>query len=127
MMAGPTADGLGLTSPAVWQTVGALTMFGVLGAVLAVGLGALLRHTAAVVAVLVLLPFVVEPLLGTIPQVSGRVGPLLPFANVYTFTKTPWFQTFPMWWGPTGAALYFAGVVVVVFVAAVAVVGRRDP
>ena len=63
---------LSLTLPSVWRTVGAITLYAVLGAVLAVGLGALLRHSAAVIAVLVLLPFVVEPLLGATPRVGGR-------------------------------------------------------
>ena len=98
-----------------------------LGAVLAVGLGGLLRHAAAVVAVVLLMPFVVEPVLGALPQVGARVGPWLPFGNAYTFTKTPWFQTFSLWWGPAGAALYFAAVAAAVFMLALVVVTRRDP
>jgi hypothetical protein len=80
-----------------------------------------------VVALIVLMPFVVEPLLGATPRVGERVGPLLPFANAYTFTKVPFFQTFAMWWGPVGAALYFTAIAVAVFTAAVVVTTRRDP
>ncbi|MDR3662308.1 MAG: ABC transporter permease [Mycobacterium sp.] len=127
LLSGASAADLDLTSGQVWRAVGTTSLFAALGAVLAVALGALVQHTAAVVAILVLLPFVVEPLLGTIPQIGGRVGSLLPFANAYAFIKTPVFQTFSMWWGPVGAALYFASVVAAVFVAALAVVGRRDP
>jgi ABC-2 type transport system permease protein len=116
-----------LDSFGVWREVGAMTLYAVLGAVLAVGLGVLLRHTAAVVALLLLLPFVVEPLLGIIPEVGQRVGSLLPFANAYAFTRIEWLQTVSMWWGPVGAALYFAAVVAVVFGAAHVVVGRREP
>lgn len=118
---------LSLTLPSVWRTVGAITLYAVLGAVLAVGLGALLRHSAAVIALLLLLPFVVEPLLGATPRVGERIGPLFPFANASTFTEVPWLQTFSMWWGPVGAALYFAGVAATVFVVAAVVVCRRDP
>jgi ABC-2 type transport system permease protein len=110
-----------------WRTIGAITLYSMRGAILAVGLGALLRHSAAVIAILLLAPFVVEPLLGVTPQVGPRIGPLMPFANANAFTEIPWLQTFSMWWGPVGSALYFAGVAGAVFVAAVVVVSRRDP
>lgn len=116
-----------LTDPAPWRTVGAVTFYAVLAALLAVGLGALVRHSAAAIAVLLLMPFVVEPLLGAIPGVGARIGPLLPFANANAFTEIPWLQTFSMWWGPVGSAVYFAAVAVAVFATAVAVVARRDP
>lgn len=111
----------------VWRAISAMSLYAALGAVLAVGLGGLLRHTAAVVAVVLLLPFVVEPVLGALPEVGARVGPWLPFGNAYTFTKTPWFQTFSLWWGPLGAAFYFAAVAAGVFALALVVVTRRDP
>lgn len=118
---------LSLTDPSVWRAVGAITLYAVLGSVLGVGLGALLRHSAAVVALLLLMPFVVEPLLGVTPRIGVHVGPLLPFANAYTFTKVPFFQTFAMWWGPVGAALYFTGIAVAVFAVGAVVTTRRDP
>ncbi len=55
------------------------------------------------------------------------MGPLLPFANANAFTEIAWLQTFPMWWGPLGSAVYFAAVAVAVFAVAVGVVARRDP
>lgn len=61
------------------------------------------------------------------PRVGARVGPLMPFANVNTFTEVEWVQTFPMWWGPLGALLYFTGVVAVVLLAAAVDINRRDP
>ena len=102
-------------------------MYAVLAALLAVGLGAWVRHSAAVIAILLLLPFVLEPLLGAIPGVGGRVGPLLPFANANAFTEIPWLQSFSMWWGPLGSAVYFAGVATATFLVAAVVVARRDP
>lgn len=127
LLSSERAGELDLSGSEVWRAVGATSLYAGLGAVLAVALGALLRHTAGVVAVLVLMPFVVEPLLGTIPQIGGRIGPLLPFSNAYTFTKTPLFQTFTMWWGPAGAALYFAVVTAGVFALSLVAVIRRDP
>ncbi len=110
-----------------WRTVAAITLYAVLAALLAVGLGALVRHSAAVIAVLLLMPFVVEPLLGATPGVGSRIGPLFPFANANAFTEIPWLQSFSMWWGPVGSAVYFAAVAATVFAAAVAVTARRDP
>lgn len=118
---------LALTLSGPWRTVAAVTLYAVLAALLAVGLGALLRHSAAVIAVLLLMPFVVEPLLGATPGLGSRLGPLLPFANANAFTEIPWLQTFSMWWGPVGSAVYFAAVAATVFAAALAVVTRRDP
>lgn len=108
------------------RTVGAVTLYAVLGAVLAVGLGALVRHSAAAIAVLLLLPFVVEPLLGASRQLGPRIGPLLPFTNAEAFTGVTWLQMFSMWWGPVGSALYFAAVSFAVFGVAAVVVSRRD-
>jgi ABC-2 type transport system permease protein len=118
---------LSLGLPATWRPVATIGLFAALGAVLAVGLGALLRHAAAVIAVLVLLPFVLEPLLGSLPRVGATVGPLLPFSNAFAFTEVPWLQTYEMWWGPLGSLVYFTAVVVVVFLAAVIAINRRDP
>jgi uncharacterized protein (DUF2062 family) len=103
-----------------------VTLYAALGAVLAVGLGALVRHSAAAVAVLLLLPFVVEPLIGVSPELGARVGPLLPFTNANAFTGVTWLQTFTMWWGPAGSALYFGAVAAAVFAVAAVVVTRRD-
>lgn len=118
---------LALTESGPWRTAGAITLYAVLAAMLAVGLGALVRHSAAAIAVLLLMPFVVEPLLGATPGVGSKVGPLLPFANANAFTEIPWLQTFSMWWGPLGSAVYFAAVAAAVFGTAVAIVARRDP
>jgi ABC-2 type transport system permease protein len=121
-----TGSRLSLAQATTWRPVGALAIYAAVGAVLAVGLGALLRHAAGVVAVLLLLPFVVEPILGALPIVGSRVGPLLPFVNAFAFTRVPWFQTFPMHWGPWGSLAYFTGITSVVFAAAVLVINRRD-
>jgi hypothetical protein len=117
---------LSLTEAPTWRLVGAVALYAALGTILAVGLGALLRHAAGVIAVLLLLPFVVEPLLGSTPRIGAHIGPLLPFANAFAFTEVPWFQGFPMWWGPEGALAYFTGVVAVVFAAAVLTINHRD-
>lgn len=118
---------LSLTHAETWRPVGAVGLYAALGAVLAIGLGVLLRYVAAVIAVLLLMPFVIEPLLGSTPRVGEHVGPLLPFTNAYEFTGVSWFSASPLWWGPLGALVYFTSVVAVVFMAAVVMINRRDP
>lgn len=119
--------GLSLAGGAVWGVVGTMALYAVFAAVLGVGVGALLRHTAGAVAVLLLWPLVVEPILGNLPDVGSEVGPYLPFGNVFVFTDVQWlYPAYDMPWGPFGSLLYFVAVVAVVFVAANVLVSRRD-
>ena len=61
-----------------------------LAAVLGVGVGALLRASAGAVALLLLWPLVVEPMLANMPNISTQVGPYLPFANAFIFIRVQW-------------------------------------
>lgn len=118
---------LSLADPDVWRLVGAIASFAVLTAVLGVAVGALLRHSAGAVAVLLLWPLLVEPVLGNLPNIGSEVGPYLPFANMFLFIDVQWmFPAYDMPWGPQGSLVYFATVVGAVFLAAVVVVNRRD-
>ena len=118
---------LSLAAAETWHTVGAIALVGVLTAVLGVGAGALLRHSAGVVAVLLMWPLVAEPILGNLPNIGSEVGPYLPFGNAFLFTRVQWlYPVYDMPWGELGSLLYFAAVVAAVFVAAIFVVNRRD-
>jgi hypothetical protein len=110
-----------------WRLIGAITLYAALTAVLGVGIAALLRHSAGAVAVLLLWPLVVEPILGNLPNIGAEVGPYLPFANVFQFTEVQWlYPVYSMPWGELGSLVYFAVVVAVVYAVAIAVVNRRD-
>jgi hypothetical protein len=116
-----------LVDPGTWRLVGAISLFAALAAVLGVGVGALLRHAAGAVAVLLMWPLVVEPILGNLPNIGSEVGPHLPFGNAFLFTRVQWlYPAYDMPWGEFGSLLYFAAVVSVVFAAAIVVVNRRD-
>jgi hypothetical protein len=118
---------LSLGSAATWRVIGALTLYAVLAAVLGVAVGALVRVAAGAVAVLLLWPLVVEPILGNMPSVGSEVGPYLPFANMFDFLRVAWlFPSYAQPWGPAGSLLYFTAVVAALIVAAVVVVSRRD-
>jgi ABC-2 type transport system permease protein len=118
---------LSLVAPTAWRLVGAIALYAALTAVLGVGVAALLRHSAGAVAVLLMWPLVVEPILGNLPRIGSEVGPYLPFGNAFLFTRVQWlYPVYDMPWGEVGSLLYFAAVVAVVFVAAIVVVNRRD-
>ena len=112
----------------IWRLVGAIALYAALAAVLGVGVGALLRASAGAVALLLLWPLVVEPMLGNLPNISTEVGPYLPFGNVFRFIDVQWlFPDYAMPWGEFGSMVYFAGVAAVVFVAALVAVTAATP
>jgi ABC-2 type transport system permease protein len=118
---------LSFVDPATWRLIGAITLYAALTAVLGVGVAALLRHSAGAVAVLLLWPLLVEPVLGNLPSIGSEVGPYLPFANVFRFIDVQWlYPAYAMPWGEVGSLLYFMTVVGVVYAAAIVVVNRRD-
>jgi ABC-2 type transport system permease protein len=118
---------LSFVDPDTWRLIGAITLYAALTAVLGVGVAALLRHSAGAVAVLLLWPLLVEPVLGNLPNIGSEVGPYLPFANIFQFIDVQWlYPVYTMPWGVLGSLLYFVSVVAVVYAAAVVVVHRRD-
>jgi ABC-2 type transport system permease protein len=118
---------LSLTEAGVWQVTGALALYAALAAVLGVAVGALLRYAAGAVAVLLLWPLVVEPIVANLPDVGSEVGPYLPFGNAFVFADVEWlYPVYSMPWDRLGSLLYFAVVVFAVFVVATVVVNRRD-
>ncbi|OBK70834.1 ABC transporter permease [Mycobacterium sp. 1274761.0] len=115
------------SDPRNWRLVGAIALYAMLAAVLAVGVGALIRASAGAVALLLLWPLVVEPLLGNMPNIGPDIGPYLPFGNAFRFTGVQWlYPEYAMPWGELGSIVYFAAVSAVVFVAALVTVNRRD-
>jgi hypothetical protein len=118
---------LSFLDPGTWRLIGGITLYAALTAVLGVGVAALLRHSAGAVAVLLLWPLVVEPILGNLPDIGSEVGPYLPFANAFQFIEVQWlYPVYDMPWGELGSLVYFVVVVAVVFAAAIVTVNRRD-
>jgi ABC-2 type transport system permease protein len=128
LMAPPlTASNLSLVDPGTWRLVGAISLFAALAGVLGVGVAALLRHSAGVVAALLMWPLVVEPILGNLPNIGSEVGPYLPFGNAFLFTRVQWlYPVYDMPWGELGSLAYFTTIVAAVYAAAIVVVNRRD-
>ncbi|RVW01254.1 ABC transporter permease [Rhodococcus xishaensis] len=93
-------------------------------AVLAVGVGTLVRQSAGAISLLLLWPLVIESLLTLIPRVGKYVGEFGPFNNMSYFLGNEGPIDFH--WGPWGALLYFTGFVAIVFGASLFVVNKRD-
>lgn len=93
-------------------------------AVLAVGVGTLIRQSAGAISLLLLWPLVIESLATLIPKVGKYIGEFGPFNNVTYFLGNEGMYDFH--WGPWGALLYFAAFVAIVFGASLFVVNKRD-
>jgi hypothetical protein len=116
-----------VSSAEVQHLAWAIGLYAALAAALGVAVGALLRAGPGAVAVLLVWPLVLEPILGNLPDIGARVGPYLPFGNMFIVLGVPWlYPTYAMPWGPAGSLIYFAAVVVVIFDAAIIVLSLRD-
>lgn len=120
----PAVD-LGLHTAADWRTVAGSGLTYLFAAVLAVGLGILVRQSAAAVAILLVWPLLLEQLVMLIPNVGPDIQHWLPFTAADRFVSmTEAVPQIP--YGPWGAFAYFAAVSVAVLVVGLVVAQRRD-
>lgn len=125
VVGGDAGKDLTISGGDAWREIYGIPIFALLGVFLAVGVGVLVRQSAAAISVIVLWPLLIEPLLGAFGSFGRNVQPFLPFANMsrfYSASESPvnWH------WGPWGSLLYFTAFVVIVFGAALVVVNQRD-
>ncbi|GDY30871.1 hypothetical protein [Gandjariella thermophila] len=128
----PSAD-LALRHANDWRTVAGVGLVYATGAVLAVGVGTLVRQTAGAVSILLVWALLVENLVGLIPKIGTDVRKWMPFNAANHFLTsgqaslgTGGAQQTPMPYGPWGGLGYFAGVAVAVLIVAVVTAERRD-
>lgn len=120
-----SAPGLELATGDEWRALLGVPVYALLSIILAIGVGVLVRQSAAAISIIVLWPLVIEPLLGAFGSFGRNVGPLLPFQNGQRFfsmtaSSSNWH------WGVWGSLAYFAVFVTIVFGAALFVVNKRD-
>ncbi|WP_040784424.1 ABC transporter permease [Nocardia pneumoniae] len=125
-LSGPDAGAsLTLSSPEDWREVYGIPIYAFLCVVLAVGVGVLVRQSAAAISLIVLWPLLIEGLLGAFGSFGRNVTPFLPFANAnHFFSAAP--STANWHWGPWASLLYFTVFVAIVFGAALVSVNQRD-
>ncbi|MGQ4597068.1 ABC transporter permease [Nocardia sp. R6R-6] len=126
LLVGPAAGAnLTLSSGEDWREAYGLPVYAFLCILLAVGVGVLVRQSAAAISLVVLWPLLIEGLLGAFGSFGRNVTPFLPFANAnHFFSAGP--STANWHWGPWGSLLYFAAFVAIVFGAALITVNQRD-
>ena len=124
--------GVGFGNPDVLRQLWGLPLYAALCVLIGLGVGAIVRHTAGAITLLLVWMLVVETVLATAPKVREWIGPLLPFTNGDHFLTgdrgDPSFDTGPDYfhWNSTVSLLYFAVVAIVVFVVGVIVTNSRD-
>ncbi|MBF6472984.1 MULTISPECIES: ABC transporter permease [Nocardia] len=125
-LGGPEAGAsLTLSSAEDWREVYGIPIYAFLCVLLAVGVGVLVRQSAAAISLIVLWPLLIEGLLGAFGSFGRNVTPFLPFANANHFISSA-ASTANWNWGPWGSLLYFTAFVAIVFGAALVVVNQRD-
>ncbi|WP_067702387.1 ABC transporter permease [Nocardia jejuensis] len=119
------APGLELSGEAAWRALFGVPIYALLCVMFAIGIGVLLRQSAAAISVIVLWPLVLESLLGAFGSFGRNVAPFLPFQNANRFftqrdSSANWH------WGPWGSLVYFAVIVLIIFGAALVTLNKRD-
>ncbi|WP_182346587.1 ABC transporter permease [Tomitella gaofuii] len=128
------AKGIAGSGPAIqmdldaetWRVLYGVVLYAALAAVLAVAVGALLRQTAAAIALVVLWPLVIEQLFLLFGDVGKDIYVFLPFANINHFLSAHGSTTADFHWGPWGGLVYFVVFTAIVFAISVGVVNKRD-
>lgn len=129
----PAAD-LAITTADQWRNVAGVGLVFAVGAVLALGVGLLVRQTAAAVAAILVWSLLVESLIGLLPQIGVKVQAWLPFNVATHFLNGDQVivvggqsaARIPYAFGPWVSLLYFAGIAVAVLVVGIVSANLRD-
>ncbi|MCU1648671.1 MAG: transporter permease [Nocardia sp.] len=117
---------LELSSSANARAIYGPAIYAFLAVLLAVGIGVLVRQTAAAISLIILWPTVIESLLSAFGSFGRNVGAFMPFANASHFYSVSDGGSTDWHWGPWGSLLYFAAFVAIIFGAALFMVNKRD-
>lgn len=117
-------SGFELGTSMVIRQIWGIPVYAGLCMLLALGVGALIRHTAGAISLVLVWMLVIETILSSVPKVRDWVGPFLPFENGRHFLFEVNDGAFH--WGPYVGLIYFAVWAVGIFAAGVLVTTRRD-
>lgn len=117
---------LQLSSAADWRMVAGHGVVYGIGAVIGVGVGALVRQTAGAISLLLVWTLLVENLVLLIPNVGQDIGRLMPFTNATLFAGDREVSGILEPLSVTASLGMFAGTAVVIMLIATVVVRRRD-
>ncbi|CCH35646.1 ABC transporter permease [Actinosynnema sp. NPDC047251] len=126
---------LALNSANDWRHVAGIGLVYAAGAILALGVGALVRQTAGAVSIILVFALVLESVVGFIPNIGDDIQKWMPFTVVSKFIfGDPDASSLPEGAGPPvvgelppwGSFAYFAGIALVIYIISLVVVKRRD-
>ncbi|MFD7653564.1 hypothetical protein ACFV4N_06250 [Actinosynnema sp. NPDC059797] len=126
---------LALDSANDWRHVAGVGLVYGAGALLALGVGALVRQTAGAVSIILVFALVLESVVGFIPNIGDDIQKWMPFTVANKFIMgDPDVGAMPEGAGPAavgdlspwGSLGYFAAIAVAVYVISLVVVKRRD-
>ncbi|HYS35192.1 MAG TPA: ABC transporter permease [Pseudonocardiaceae bacterium] len=122
---------LALSNEAAWRGVAGMGLVYAITAVIAVGVGILIRQTAGAVAILLIYSLLVENLVVLIPKIGQTIQKWMPFteANNFLVAGTPnvarrGLEGMPL--SAWGSLAYFAGIAAVIMIIALFTANRRD-
>ncbi|TDC93757.1 hypothetical protein E1161_10055 [Saccharopolyspora aridisoli] len=121
----PSSD-LAITTAEQWREIAGVGPVFAFSAVLAVGVGMLVRQTAGAVTILLLWSLLVESLIALVPEAGQDIQQWMPFVMADHFLKGGGSMAVDMPLGPWGALAYFAAVTVGVWLIGLVVTHRRD-
>ncbi|MFE9744343.1 hypothetical protein ACFYOT_05530 [Saccharothrix saharensis] len=126
---------LALTTANDWRHIAGVGLVFAAGALLALGVGALVRQTAGAVSIILVFALVVESVVGFIPNIGDDIQKWMPFTVASKFIfGDPDPSVIPEGAGPPaigelspwGSFGYFAAIALAVYIISLVVVKRRD-
>ncbi len=119
-----TGNGIALGGPdTVRQLWGGTPVFAMLCALIGLAVGALVRHSAGAVAIVLGWMFAFERILSVLPRIGENITPFLPFLNGWNFLSGG-NDTFH--WNALGSLVYFATFTAILLSIAIIVTNARD-
>lgn len=108
-----------------WRGIYSIPIYAFLCVAFAIGIGVLVKQSAAAISLVILWPLLIEGLVGLFGNVGHKIQAFLPFTNAQHFMGGG-DNGVDFHWGPWGGLVYFALWVAVIFGAALFVVNHRD-
>lgn len=118
-----TGNGIALGGPDTVRQLWGTPVFAMLCALIGLAVGALVRHSAGAVAIVLGWMFAFERILSVLPRIGENIAPFLPFLNGWNFLSGG-NDTFH--WNALGSLVYFAAFTVILLSIAIIVTDARD-
>lgn len=118
---------LALNNATAWRDVAGIGLIYAFAAVIAIGVGILIRQSAGAITILLVYSLLVENLVGLVPHFGPDIQKWLPFMQAANFAPVSMggnHAEMPL--SPWGSLVYFAAFAAVLFGISLAVAKRRD-